>query len=301
MSNGLKNAGYLDRNVSGVPANWAAGSGAIVVDEDVIGGPGRAVLLVSGTAGTLTAHSDPIACSVGDVIEAAGGIAASAGTVSLSVEFLNVSNASVSVVPLPVLEKPNGQTVKRGLRNRFGWGFARIAAPSSAAKARLVITAAATGGGSHWGALLKPFLALLDGDATAERQPWDPGAHDNLDLNLPTWPTSCGRFNSGGQFKPVSNVSSYATDANIDTNSILYQDVEIDWTFEVRCKPDQHDDLEAFWAACMASDGSPIFYVVRPDTDALCFATWLKDGAPRPVDGRGPTLMVEGGLHLKVA
>jgi hypothetical protein len=293
MANQVQNAGGLD-GVTG----WSATSGAAKsIDEAVLGGPGRAVIKAAKalTAGQgLALWSEGFAVTAGQVIEAAGAIGNSEGGLpGLALEIVDGGGAVLSSTPLPVSAPDSAGGPRRGLAATFAQAYGRVTAPASGT-ARLRATSTATIGATHQLALLRPFL---DRPGSARRSAWDPGPHLNPDLQLPTWPASLPGLRRNLQVAPYANRVAFAGEAGIPSTDKLYGgSLQVAVTAQLGLDPEQADVLDQFF---LASTGP--FFFLRPDTDQLCYAQWLAEGAPRPAGYSGVNPLVEVGLHLWIA
>lgn len=286
------NAGGLD----GV-TNWnAIGGGALAVDEAVTGGPGRAVIEVTGVGavgGVVGIASDTVPIVAAPLVEAFGRYAASQGAWSLQVEWRSgaavLAQAPVTFAAAPVT------AAKRGLPTTFAWAYSRLQAPGGADGMRLLATTTLAAAGAYSLALLKPYLGLAPADPRPTR--WDPGSHANPDLQLQVWPSDLAPFRSDQLPTPIANGKAWAGDAGIPVRESLYAGVHHEFRGQMRLSSEQFDVLDAFYDSTQDAE----FYVVRPDTDQLCVAEWLADGAPKPASLAGPWTIAEAGLHLRVA
>jgi hypothetical protein len=296
MGNGLKNAGGLD----GV-LNWnVTGAGALGVDESVQGAPGRGVFVQSAAtagAGQAETFSDFIAVAPGQLTEAFGFWRTSGGDgYGLYVEWLNGAAAVIgpaTPVPLVTPSRTPGQAAVRGLAYMFNSSYGRLVAPAGSAFMRLGLATNLAAVGPYSLALMKPYLAL----APTYSRPtvWDPGSHTNPDLQLPVWPSILPPFQADQLPTPLSNMASYSTDTNISTTRDVYTQLQYSFKGKMRLDATQVDALDQFYL-----DNRSGFFVVRPDTQQLCVGFWTDDGAPTPVESRGPWTFVQIGLRLAV-
>lgn len=290
MGNALKNAGLLD----GITGWSPFPGGVLAVDESVLGAPGRAVLAVTGAGAAGSpggAYSDLVAAAAS--VEAYAGFVATQPDWRVDVQFVAADgNTQVAVLPVPIVRNPIGNAA-RGLPATFARAYARLAAPAGAAKMRLRAYSMLSGGG-YAATLLKPYLA----PAPADPRPtlWDPGSHNNPDLQLPAWPSALPPFQADAMAQPIANAKAWTGDQGIPVREDLYRALHFEYRPRMRLDIGGQDTLEQFFER----QRDP-FYVVRPDTDQLCVADWLADGAPKPVSINGPWTMVEVGLHLEVA
>jgi len=291
MGNGIKNAGFLD-----TVNDWTAidGGSTLSVDESALGAPGRAVLTATGLAATIGFRSVAAACVAGQILEAYAGLAVSAGAETLSVEWLNADlSETIATVAIPITAAQSGPA-SRGLSGTFDQAWGRVVAPAGALNARLLIEASHAGGVDYTLSALKPYLAPVLN--TAQRACWDPGAHDNADLQLPLWPSTLGPFLAESLPTPYPNATGFASDTNIPARADLYTQLHYEYRGRLRCQAADQDALDQFFI----NTRDP-FFVVRQDTDQLCIADWLADGAPKAMEQRGAYVIYEVGLHLYVA
>ena len=291
MSNALTNAGFLDG-----ATGWSGSGGALTVDESNRGAPGRAVLVSSGNgaAGAVVGiSSDSVAVQApGQVFEAYGRYAATQGAWLLELEWRQ-ANAVLNRSPLPLTTAPAGVAI-RGLPTSYARGYARLAAPAGADNVRLLAVTTLAGGGAFSVALLKPYLAPTPTSPSPTR--WDPGIHVNPDLQLPIWPTTLPPFRADSAPTPIANAKAFSTDSGIPIREDLYSGLHQEFRGQMRLDAGGFDTVSQFY-----DQARDEFYVVRPDTDELCIAEWLADGAPKPASIAGPWIITEVGLHMRVA
>lgn len=271
MANRILNAAGLD----GL-ADW---TGATAIDETVVGGPGRAVII--GAGGTLLSSSTPVVA--GQAVEAFGHVAAPG---ALAVEFLSGGGASIDVVAIP--QKGAGEgPARRGLPHTFAAFRGRLTAPAGAASARLRATSA----GSV--ALLKPFLETTPWE---RESPWNVGPHTNPDLNLPTWPTKLRPADpSDYSVEPIPTRKAFAGDSGVPITRRVTLTPRYQLSASLRLSLEEFDRLEAFFLA-----GVEPFFFARYDTQQLCRARWLADGEPKLSGGRLVSRRAQFGLLLEV-
>lgn len=281
MQNILKNASLLDGT-----NGFAAVGGAIAVDEDTLGAPGRAALAVTGGTGARTTAQAVTAGLAYDC----HGYWWSAGAGSLSVDWMNGATVVRSDI-LPVLQAGKG-TAQWGVRSTYNRSYARITAPVGASSARLSLASTTSG------ALVKPFIGrpgLVDNQLH-----WDPGPSDNSDLDaILAWPTDVPSpsWDSYGA-APTSVRKAFEADSAIPQANRTGTVERTQMKCVLRLTDLQVAILGRFHRDC----GDAPFYMVRPDTDELCFAQWLADGAPALqslIPGGGGNYAV--GLLLAVA
>lgn len=298
MPNALRNAGFLDGADS-----WTTPRGTLAVDEVTLGAPGRAVLTDIGTTGASneteyveSAAATALAVGAGQPVEAYAQWSASIGSGSIGVAFYTSGASLISVLAVPQIYTAIDAPAL-GVREAYNRSWGQLVAPASTASARLRLISAVPGasGQAFTLALLKPYLALPDVQTPGR---FDPGSHTNSDLAaIPAWPSSLPPFLADqGQAKPYPNRADFTGDAGIPSVNRLYPTLQHDFTGQMRLSRLQFAQLMAFFTA-----GAPLFYFARPDTDELCFASWSKGGEPTVSARRGPWLMVNVGLKLRVA
>ena len=113
---------------------------------------------------------------------------------------------------------------------------------------------------------------------------------------MAAWPSALPPFQADAGAQPIANAKAWTGDQGIPVREDLYRSLHFEYRPRMRLDIEGQDTLEQFFE----TQRDP-FYVVRPDTDQLCVADWLADGAPKPVSINGPWTMVEVGLHLEVA
>ena len=290
MGNALTNAGGLD----GVTGWSAIGGAAVSALESGYGAPGRAVLQALGTAnGAIGLQSSQLPAAAGQVWEIYAGLQASLPGQQLLAQWIDAGGANViASAPVPQVSQPIG-IARRGLPSSFGRYYGRLIAP--AGTGHLSLIAQATSAGIPGVVLLlKPYAA----QAPADPRPtlWDPGSHNNPDLQLAAWPSALPPFQADAMAQPIANAKAWTGDQGIPVREDLYRALHFEYRPRMRLDIEGQDTLEQFFE----TQRDP-FYVVRPDTDQLCVADWLADGAPKPVSISGPWTMVEVGLHLEVA
>lgn len=276
MGNRIMNATGLD----GL-ADW---TGASSIDEDVIGGPGR--LVIVGNAGELTSSATPVIA--GQVVEAFGHVAGYAGAAaSLEVEFLTAGGALVEGVAVSRKSRGDGDP-RRGLPNTFDAFRGRLTAPATSAQARLKATSAA---GAVY--LLKPFLESVpwEGDSMFQA-----GPHANADLNLATWPTKLPPVRADGGLEPIAQRTAFTGDAGVPITRKRTSALRYELRGDFLLTLEQFDRLEAFFRV-----GAEPFYFTRYDSMQVCRARWLEDGEPSIRGFRNGLRRVSVGLLLQVA
>ncbi len=292
MGNALKNAGFVDTHT-----DWAqTGSATLAVDETTRGAPGRAVLTLSRTASgsgqAATAYGLAGAVTAGDPIEAFGLYGASGAAAELAVAIYSGGGSLLSRTVVPQMRAAQG-TARRGVASTMAYGYLlTTAAATGTARLELKTTSAAAGATVGW--LAKPYL---DKAYVARPYPvFDPGAHTNVDLQLPVWPSSLPPISDEGySATPTDVAGEFATDSGVP---IYPRRTGAPWWMvrgQMLCDPLQQDALDTFFRDARK------FWFVRPDTGDLCIARWTKDGTPRPARQVPGKAYVAVGLLLQVA
>lgn len=296
MSNQLSNAGGLEGTT-----RWTASAGTLSVDEDVRGGPGRAVFKSTST-GAAAGQTDVIAPTsagrvtvvAGQYVEAFAGVWSAASGASCRVIFRDGAGVQVGLAQAVSLVRPAEQAATRGVPKTFDFRRGRFEVPVGAVRAELQAFVTVPVGGAEL-CLLKPFLDVVA--VTDKPRRWDPGVHTNTDLQLPVWPAGLpGFLLDGYAAAPTPLRTGFGTDAQIPLTR------QIGSTPHHRIRPSmildqvQRDVLQAFF-----EDGGEPFWIVRPGTDQLCRAWWLDDGDPADAEQISPTTVrTEIGLLLEV-
>lgn len=303
MSNRLPNAGFLD-----LTAGWTASAPlALTVDEGTHGAPGRMVLRAAGVATgngqSLTVQ--PITAlrpdvSVGDLIEGRAFVAAFVAGVAVSPEvrliFRTAGAVQVSVLPVPTAPAPlavHGEAIG-GVADTFRRAYLRAAAPATTANATIEVRVTANLGQAVEILILKPLIdavPLGKGDPL----PWDPGVHDAEDLELPVWPNILRPFQAQAGGEPKAARVEFDADQGRPASRRTAVDPARRFDGTMRCDAVQRAALEEF--ARTVGD----FWMVEPDSDRLCVASFAADGAPRMTESRGSTVMMSVGLWLETA
>ncbi|WGM45233.1 hypothetical protein KOAAANKH_00094 [Brevundimonas sp. NIBR10] len=299
MANRLRNAGFLELT-SGYESNLA-----LSLDASVRGAPGRAGLVAAGSVSsggtvlTRNAVGNRPTITVGQTAEVSLLLAASVDGVPVTpfaeVVWVNAGEGDISTTPLtvsPVEYSAEGVGV-RGLRQTFFRAWGRVVAPATTAKLMLQARMVAPSAGAAALTYLKPLIVTPTG--AAHPHPWDPGTHTDTNLNLPAWPP-LRPFRNPPQVTPIANRTGFQSASGINKTRLLYREPPVDLRGSVRCTPPELDVLDQFYRA-----GHDRFWIVRPDTDELCVATWLPDGAPKPSAHLGLTTIMDVGLQLTVA
>lgn len=305
MANGLWNAGFLQG-----AAHWLS-AGALSVDEQNRGAPGRAVLRASKVVPTSGASvqvepaaADRVPASAGQTIELSVGALGLLGTVETPVApraFANFYNAGGEVIasrPLTVRAPEIGthSPGRAGVRGSFYSVLQREIAPAATVKAGLWVEAQSTAANQTVAVLtLKPMLAVVEAGRAAPLL-WTPGQHDDPDLAYQGWPDILKPFRSGAGGEPQPGRVEYQSGAGRPKSRRVALDPVRKFVGQVRCDGVERAVLEQFWRV-----GPGDFWMVEPDTDRLCIASWAADGAPVMVEQRGPTCIMQVGLWMETA
>lgn len=307
MGNGLWNAAFLQGS-----AHWSTvGGGALTVDETLRGAPGRAVLKASRLAATvgLTVPVEPPAAdsvpvSAGDVVEFSAGALGLLGVVEAPAVprawavFYDASGTALETRPL-VVRPPEVAAHGlgfAGVRASF-FGFQqRETAPAGAAKATLRVEAVSTAANQNVSVLLlKPLVGRIPAGRSVPLL-WDPGQHDNTDLMFTAWPDVLRPFRGGGGGEVQPGRVEYQSGAGRPKSRRVALDPVRKFMGQVRCDGIERAALEQFWR-----EGPGDFWIVEPDTDRLCIASWAADGAPMMMEARGLTCLMQVGLWMETA
>ena len=307
MANGLWNAGFLQ----GADHWGTVGSGALSVDETLRGAPGRAVLKASRLAATvgLTSPIEPLAAdrvavSAGDVVEFAAGVLGLLGVAETGVAprafavFYDAGGGTVATRPLTV-RAPEVATHGLGLagvRASFYGIQQRETTPAGAAKASLRVEAVSTAPNQTVTVLLlKPIVARVPAGRVLPLL-WSPGQHDGPDLAFASWPNILRPFRAGAGGEVQPGRVEYQAGAGRPKSRRVALDPVRKFMGQVRCDGVERAALEQFWR-----EGAGDFWIVEPDTDRLCIASWSADGAPMMIEQRGLTCMMQVGLWMETA
>jgi hypothetical protein len=183
-----------------------------------------------------------------------------------------------------------------GVRSAFRSVRQRVVAPAGAVKAEIGIsTTPAASGSTVVLGLLKPMVAPV---VVARQEPlgFDPGLHDDVDLQLPCWPTELRAFDLGPGGQAQAGVVEFQSGAGRPSRRRTDDDPVRQFTGSIRCDPVERAMLEAFWR-----DTPGDFWFVEPDSDRLCVASFAADGQPRMTEDKGFVSTVEVGLWLETA
>ena len=287
--NGLLNASGLD-GASG----WAALSGAMSVDESSRGGPGRAVLIASRTATTgqtVGLRSSSVAVVAGAQVEVAGLYGAN-GSSELALAIY--SGATLLSRTVVTRRRAAIGDSRLGVPERLNAAYDMVTA-SHTGDAKLEVLATAGGAGSLQAWLSKPYL-----DATWASRPtyvWDPGLHANADLaGLRVWPPSLPPvLLDGYNADPTPLRSGWAAD---NGRELTQRQTGMAATKMYGRLALSLEGLTVLQTFCEASDAAFLF--VRPDTQQLCLAQWLADGAPSSSPNGVGRHYADFGLQLDV-
>lgn len=293
MSNLIDNAGGIDGVTS-----WSASAGAtLTIDDAVLGAPGRNAIVAAralAVGGTVALWSDVAAVTAGERLNVDGGIGNSeAGAPRLQLEILDAGASRISIVDVPTAAASYPGGPSRGIMGTYRSAQTQILAAATGF-ARLVATSTAVVGGAHKLALVKPLLARPVGRYSAR---FDPGDHVNLDLKLPIWPALLPAFRRDLQAKPYPSLVAFAGDAGVPANASVNGGDDATMMGRMSLNPVEADALDQFYRQTRTG----VFFIVRPDTDQLCMAEWLAEGAPAPVGFSGVNVVMEVGLHLWIS
>lgn len=293
MTNLIDNAAGLDGVTS-----WSASAGATrAIDWSDLGGPGRAAIVASKALSigqTVALWSDVAAVTSGEALDVAAGVANSdGGAIVLQVEIVDGGGARIGLVNIPTSAPAYAGGPRRGLAETYRAARTRFASPATGF-ARLLATSTAAGAGTHRLALLKPLLARPVGRWPAR---FDPGEHVNIDLQLPAWPSILPAFRRDLQGRPYPSLAAFAGDAGIPANASINGGDDATLTGRMSLNPIEADALDQFYRQTRTG----VFYIVRPDTDQLCMAEWLAEGAPALAGYSGINVVMEVGLHIWIA
>lgn len=303
MSNRLPNAGFLD-----LTSGWTVSAPlALTVDEDTRGAPGRMVLRAAGiaTADGQTVAVQPITglrpdVSVGDLVEGRALVAAFVAGVAVAPEvrliFRTAGAVQVSALPVPTAQAPlaiHGEAIG-GVADTFRRAYLRATAPATTANATIEVRVTADLGQAVEILILKPLLdVVLVGKS--DPLPWDPGVHEAEDLQLPVWPIVLRPFQAQAGGEPKPSRIEFDADQGRPASRRTAVDPARRFDGTMRCDAVQRAALEAF--ARTVGD----FWMVEPDSDRLCVASFAADGAPRMTESRGSTVMMSVGLWMETA
>lgn len=307
MTNGLWNAGFLQ----GADHWTTVGGGILIVDETQRGAPGRAVLKASRLAATVgltvpvePAAADRVTVAAGDVVEFSAGALGLLGLVEASAAprawavFYNASGTVLETRPL-VVRPPEVAAHGLGLagvRASFYGVQQRETAPAGAAKATLRVEAVSTAANQNVSVLLlKPLVGRIPAGRSVPLL-WDPGQHDNTDLMFTAWPDVLRPFRGGGGGEVQPGRVEYQSGAGRPKSRRVALDPVRKFMGQVRCDGVERAALEQFWR-----EGPGDFWIVEPDTDRLCIASWAADGAPMMMEARGLTCLMQVGLWMETA
>ena len=306
MANGLWNAGFLQ----GAEHWTTVGGGVLTVDEALRGAPGRAVLKASRLAATvgLTTPVEPVAAyrlgvSAGDVVEFSASVLGLLGVVEAPAAprawavFYNASGETLETRPLAV--RPPEVTTHglglAGVRASFYGVQQRETVPAGAAKVTLRVEAVSTAANQTVATLLlKPRVWFAS--ARALPPVWSPGQHSDDDLNFAAWPDILRPFRGGGGGEVQPGRVEYQSGAGRPKSRRVALDPVRKFMGQVRCDGIERAALEGFWR-----EGPGDFWIVEPDTDRLCVASWAADGAPMMMEARGLTCLMQVGLWMETA
>lgn len=290
MSQALANAAFLEGSTG-----WTGGSPTM--DETIIGALGRRVLTRSATVSAgnaldLTSASLTAGVAAGVAVTGMGMVAVEGPMrhPELQVQFLTSGDAVIETASLPVQETQIGAP-SRGVTG-FARFFADLICPATTAKVRLKATATALGSGTGKIHLLKPYLAIARDTTVPAR--WAPGSHANADLQRPDWPQRLPPFLADGySCEPLPVRDGFRGDNMIPGGRQFGLPGRFTLSGRMSLTAAQADLLEAFHLAqCVMDAKDQGFWIVRPDTDQLCRASFAEDGEPRLERQNRPGLAV---------
>lgn len=307
MGNGLWNAGFLQ----GADHWTTVGGGSLSVDETVRGAPGRAVLKATRLAATagLTAPVEPIpadrvAVSAGETVEFAAAALGLLGIVEAPAMprafavFHGAAGAILETRPL-IVRQPEINAHGLGLagvRPSFYTVQQREIVPAGATTATLRVEAVSVLANQTVAVLLlKPMVARVPAGRSVPML-WDPGQHSDDDLKFAAWPAVLRPFRGGGGGEVQPGRVEYQSGAGRPKSRRVALDPVRKFMGQVRCDGIERATLEQFWR-----EGPGDFWIVEPDTDRLCVASWAADGAPIMMEGRGVTCLMQVGLWMETA
>lgn len=303
MANGLWNAGFLQG-----AARWSSAGAVLSVDEHDRGAPGRAVLKatrapiasVSNTVGV----GQSIGVSAGQILELSAGMLGLRGTNETPaapkayVIFYDSADGVVESRSLKVRAPEIGSHApgRAGVRGSFYSVFQREVVPQGSVKAGLWAEAETDAANQRIGVLLlKPMIGVVE-PGRITPLPWAPGQHDDSDLAFATWPDILRPFRSGAGGEVQPGRVEYQAGAGRPKSRRVALDPVRRFLGQLRCDGVERATLEQFWR-----EGPADFWIVEPDTDRLCIASWTADGAPMMTEQRGPTCLMQVGLWMETA
>ena len=143
--------------------------------------------------------------------------------------------------------------------------------------------------------LLKPMVARVPAGRTLPLL-WTPGQHNGADLAFASWPDILRPFRAGAGGEVQPGRVEYQAGAGRPKSRRVALDPVRKFMGQVRCDGVERAALEQFWR-----EGAGDFWIVEPDTDRLCIASWSADGAPMMIEQRGLTCMMQVGLWMETA
>lgn len=305
MANGLWNAGFLQGT-----DRWSS-PGTMSVDEKDRGAPGRAVLRASKVMSTSgaglqvePAASARAAVSAGEVVELSAGILGLLGAVETPAApiayavFYDAVGGVIASRPLKVRppEVATHGLGRAGVRETYYSVRQREVAPAGTVAASLFVEAHSTTANQTVSVLLlKPMVARVPLGRSVPVL-WDPGQHSDDDLNFAAWPNILRPFRGGGGGEVQPGRVEYQSGAGRPKSRRVALDPVRKFMGQVRCDGIERAALEEFWR-----EGPGDFWIVEPDTDRLCVASWAADGAPMMMEARGLTCLMQVGLWMETA
>lgn len=305
MANGLWNAGFLQG-----ADHWSS-PGVMSVNEQDRGAPGRAVLRATKVMPTSGAalQVEPAAparaaVSQGEVVELSAGILGLLGAIETPAApraygvFYNAAGEVIVSRPLTVRapEVAAHGLGWAGVRETFYLVRQREIAPAGTVSASLYVEAYSSMANQTVSVLLlKPMVARVPAGRTLPLL-WTPGQHDGADLAFASWPDILRPFRAGAGGEVQPGRVEYQAGAGRPKSRRVALDPVRKFMGQVRCDGVERAALEQFWR-----EGAGDFWIVEPDTDRLCIASWSADGAPMMIEQRGLTCMMQVGLWMETA
>lgn len=269
--NGITNATFLEGTLG-------YGGENLAVDEEVRGGPGRAVLTTTGTS-IVGHYSQGISANQGDLVEAS--VLAENGS-SVFLQFENIPQNTE--VPL---KRVGDGPASRGLPHTMSYFRAKLPVLDTG-RIRLRIN------GPAGLCISKPYLEVVQ--PSSRERVWAPGPHQAADLNLPVWPSNFPQFKPDTvQVTPTPVRRMFAGDVPIPATTRMHMTPAYNFRGDLELSSVEYDQLER-----LCYEESEPFWFVRPDTKQLCHAFWAEDGQPSAAGSHNVIRRVSVGLLLQV-
>lgn len=270
--NSVLNATFLDGTVG-----WQGTS--LTVDESNLGGPGRAVLVGTGT--TINSnYANGLDVIAGDLLEVLC-MAKVGSTVKLQIDTGEEHTIT--------LKRVGDGPTSRGIPSTMSEFRSRIRAGSDG-KARIQVSSSAS---PH---LSKPYIEKVAGNARPRF--WTPGPHSTSDLNMKVWPSNFPPFQQDSvQVEPTPVRKGFAGDIPIPATSRMSMTPAYRFQGELELSAMEYDQLEEL---CYGAVSDEPFWFVRPDTKQVCQAFWMEDGSPRTMGAHNIVRRVGLSLLLQV-